>query len=314
MSLTSHLKDAQSPIRQFLYEHFPSTRPIVIEARTKLSDVSTIRPESRLPYGTIGTAIDYRLRYYFDVTKPTELVAWQGAQLLMGKMFLVADGKVKGYGTPLLPKELIDNFFDDLSSMLDKIRPVGVRLDRSGEELLARYCVVLALLEEVFRAGANPRSPLLTSKHNDVQSLLEIVQPHWIDDLCNLSWLFHDKLEDRLTQSAILNPTFDGSVHVGGADADLILNGYLLDIKATINPRLESSWLYQLLGYVLLDYTDEYKMDGVGLYLARQGVLFEWDITDLLDAVTDGGAPPLRELRKEFQQIATDLVSDPKLL
>lgn len=308
MSLTSHLKDSQSPIRQFLYEHFPNTRPIVTEARTKLSDVSTIRPESRLPYGTIGTAIDYRLRYYFGVTKPMELVAGHGARILAGSPVKAADGTVRGLGKPIMPKDLIVSFFASLDLVLDQAQPIGKKLDRAHEELLARYCVVLALFEEVFRAGPSPRSPLLSRPHNDLNSFLEISEPHWVDDLCNMSWLFHDKLKRRLSEPAVLNPTFDGSQHVGGADADLILNNILLDIKATINPRVEPSWLYQLLGYVLLDYSDEYKMKGIGLYLARQGVLFEWDITDLLDAVTEGTAPPLKELRSEFQEVATALV------
>jgi hypothetical protein len=259
-------------------------------------------------------ALDYRLRYYFAVTQPTELAAWHGAQILMGGTLRVDDGTIRGSGESLLPKELIVPFFTDLNATLDRIQPVGTNLDRSHEELLAQYCVVLALLEEVFRAGPHLRSPLLSRPHSDVRSLLEIAEPHWIDDLCNRSRLFHDRFKGKLSQPAVLNPAFDGSRHVGGADADIILNDVLLDIKATIKPRLESSWLYQLLGYVLLDYADEYKMQGVGLYLARQGVLFEWNLADFIDTVAAGAAPPLKELRSEFQQIATALVSDPSLL
>ena len=35
----------------------------------------------------------------------------------------------------------------------------------------------------------------------------------------------------------VLGPTFSGSRHVGGADADLMIDGFLYDIKTIINPR-----------------------------------------------------------------------------
>jgi hypothetical protein len=58
----------------------------------------------------------------------------------------------------------------------------------------------------------------------------------------------------------------DARVVGGGADADLILGGLLLDRKSTIQPRrLGRDEIYQLAAYLLLDYDDEYGIDRVGL-------------------------------------------------
>ena len=65
--------------------------------------------------------------------------------------------------------------------------------------------------------------------------------------------------------------------------------------------------LYQLLGYVLLDYSNKYQIHEVGIYLARQGVFLRWPITELLNRLVGGVAPPLKELREHFQQVIETL-------
>ena len=105
----------------------------------------------------------------------------------------------------------MDAFFASLNDVLEGLRPVGRRLKPPEEELLARYCTVLALFEEVFRAPI-VHSPLFDQEYATVDALLAIAQPHWVDDLSNLSWRFHDKFSNQLNAEAILNPTFDGSI------------------------------------------------------------------------------------------------------
>ena len=73
-----------------------------------------------------------------------------------------------------------------------------------------------------------------------------------------------------------LNPTFVGSRYVGGADADLILDRRLIEIKTTTHARLDKSWLLQLLGYVFLDWEDRYRIDGLGILYSRQATFARW--------------------------------------
>ena len=303
MSLTSHLDDPNSPVRQFLNQQFPTTRTFVQNRKRELFKVETIRlagdPKPWI-YAMLGTAIDYRLRYFFPTTPVRNLVAWKGAiHLGDGAGLLHPDDPPEFLS---LPAELVHSFFSSLEDTLAWLCPAARRLDRSEEELLARYCVVLALFDQVFRAGPFPGSPLfLNGPKTTLPELLAVAEDHWVDDLCSLSWLFYDRCKELLSCDAILNPTFMGSRDVGGADADLIVDGCLIDIKTTISGNHLKDWLYQLLGYVLLDYDDRYGIRDVGIYFSRQGTFLRWPLRDLMFRLCGVAVPPLAELRQRFQ-------------
>jgi hypothetical protein len=94
-------------------------------------------------------------------------------------------------------------------------------------------------------------------------------------------------------------PEFAGSRDIGGADADFILDGLLLDCKATIMPRrLGADEISQLAGYLLLDYPSEYGIRKVGLYLARQGAIIDWEVPEFLDLL--GATATLPTLRRKL--------------
>jgi hypothetical protein len=84
---------------------------------------------------------------------------------------------------------------------------------------------------------------------------------------------------------------------VGGADSDLIVGDLLIDVQGTVAPsRLGKQELFQLLGYALLDYDDEYGIRRLGFYLSRFGRLVTWPVEEYLALL---GCPrTLAELRK----------------
>jgi len=301
VSLSSHLADARSPVRAFLSERFPNARGAGRIHAATLANATSIRPSAPLPYGTIGTALDYRLRYYCALTPSTQLVAWKGAVLVCGTAVPTAADVKPGASTRRrLARELVAECFASLEGVLRQLQPVKRRLERPEEELFARYVIVLALLEHVFRADVR------------TTPLLAIAQPHWVDDLCALSWAFYARCGDLLarSQDVVLNPTFDGSVAIGGADADLALDHCLIDINTTVKPRIEPTWLYQLLGYVLLDYSDRYRMREVALYLARQALPLRWPIGELLPqkAAVEVEAGRVRLILTDFVSIEHGVV------
>jgi len=83
-----------------------------------------------------------------------------------------------------------------------------------------------------------------------------------------------------------------------------VLDGCVLEIKATVNPRLDPIWLHQLLGYVLLDYRNELGIEALGIYFARQGHLIQWPLEELMNTLAGTDLPPLPELRAQFRQVA----------
>lgn len=82
MSLTDHLKSKSSPIRQFFLDQFPNTRSFLADARKRVREASTVRPDADVQWSTIGMALDYRVRYYFGVTPHDKLIAYEGARCL----------------------------------------------------------------------------------------------------------------------------------------------------------------------------------------------------------------------------------------
>jgi len=271
-------------------------------------------------------AIDYRIRYSFAITPSRHLIAWYGAPELAVKLWDSDDDVPfdwsdipEGMGIPMplgsnglfdevaqgpYPLKLIISFFDSLDATLQAIQPVGRRLELAEERVLARYCFVLGLFEEIYRSNRYLDGPLLVpAPRKNVDELLAIPEDAWVDDLCALSRLFYDKHSHLLSLPFTLNPTFVGSGDVGGADADLIVNGCLIEIKTTIGPKVDAKHLRQLVGYVLLDYDDARHIESVGIYMARQGELFTWPIADFLCQLTGDNTISLTQLRQEFRAL-----------
>ena len=204
-------------------------------------------------------------------------------------------------GTQLAP--IYEKFFESLDALTTRVSPAGTKLSASDEDEINRHCVVLALLEEVYRGGLRQGSPLANPQTADGHSLVDMVRIEWLDDLRELSWEFHDRCRHLLSLPHMLNPTFEGSGDVGGADGDLIVDGYLIDIKTSVQKKVDYKWVWQLLGYVLLDYTDQYRINGVGLYMARQGLLIQWDLEEAIRGLSTGKASSIEDLRSQFMTI-----------
>jgi hypothetical protein len=293
MSLTSHLENKASPIGLFLKQHFSQTSALTKDANRQLKDARTLRPletgGAAHPYGTLGAAFDYRVRYAFAITPYHDLVAWHGAMLLSNP---------GGYYS----RRLVKAFFEDLDATLHTLEQVGRRLAAEEEQILDRYCYVLSLFEQVFRSNAYVQGPLVQpTVKQSVEELLAIPQDGWLDDLGAMFTLFYDRYAHLLSRPAILNPIFAGSFDIGGADADMIVDGCLIDLKATISPQLKAEFLYQLAGYVLLDYHDAYHLTSVGIYMARQGILFSWPLAAFLQKVAGADLSALASLRQAFR-------------
>lgn len=316
MSLTSHLKDPLSPVHRFVRENFPNARAVVRAANTGLKGAETIRPEGAVPWSTVGTAADHRIRYYLGPTHEdgavrhgARMLERKGMRLSISQLEGMTESEVRAAFDALAAeaegfRDSVPAFLAGLEDDLRRLRPWQEprRLEPGDEALLCRRCAVLALFEQVFRAGGvPPGSPLVEpGPPRTADELLARVPDAWVDDLRELSWAFFDS-QERLVRGArekALGPIFDGSVDAGGADADFILDGLLVDVKTTVNAKISAEILYQLLGYVLLDYSDLYAVRDVAVYLSRQRRLVRWPLDGLL---ADLGAPSaLPDLRGAF--------------
>ena len=90
-------------------------------------------------------------------------------------------------------------------------------------------------------------------------------------------------------------PTFGlASYWIGGAEADLIDNGCLIDVKCVKN-IIATAFVGQTIAYALLEVDNEHRLDSVGIYLALQGILWEIPLAD----VVGQGNMTLEDLRAQ---------------
>ncbi|MDG4793610.1 hypothetical protein [Micromonospora sp. WMMD1082] len=189
-------------------------------------------------------------------------------------------------------------------------------LDEEAEASLDQMCFALAWFDRVYRDGSIPVGSPLTSATiipTGLEGLLEAVPDYAIMDLqvqIRLAERALGTLRDAVDEADChAAPTFAGSGDVNGADADLIIGGRLIDIKAVSQPgRLGDHIIWQLAGYVLLDYDDRYGIEVVGFYMARIGVLAVWPVDEFFRML--GCRVPLHRLRAEFADRCASLVAD----
>ena len=279
MSLSSELADPQSVVMQFFAEHFPDCKSFWRDWGLRISGLTTVRPSGEVagyPWALVGTALDYRLRVCWRPYSAEGTVAEHAGMAHF-------DDFLSGLEVPGVPDT---DLWLDLAARWDGMM---LAVQTSGEDgltpaqqdELARMCMAMAAYESVFRSG-RPSQLLLSASSLD--DLLSSAAANVVADLISLVALFK-RCDQRYIhpRQITLNPGFDGSVLVGGADGDVILDRYLWDFKTTIHPEQTSGrfWPYQLLGYGLLDTSDKYQLKGAGIYLSRQGVWISWDWAEL---------------------------------
>jgi hypothetical protein len=95
------------------------------------------------------------------------------------------------------------------------------------------------------------------------------------------------------------------------AEADLLIGTRLLDVRTEAdinNPDQVARWLWRLAAYTWLDTTNRYRVQAVGLYLARHGLHVTWDATTFTHALL-GNTKGMDSARKEFRRLAAKTIT-----
>ncbi|MEN2424373.1 hypothetical protein AABB02_40515 [Streptomyces rimosus] len=296
MSLSSHLADKHSPLRQFLSDELPDVPALRAAYRHARPTASVTLPRqtdgTRPAWHTIGAAIDHRIRLSLQATVLRNRSVGYGIQLA-GKH----SSTLYNTGTALLDELQRQATAQQLD---DRTRPV--HRTQQTEDHLARLCYAAALFEEVYRSGRIwPSTPLAHNPDSlTLQKLLKAIPDTAAIDLVLLTTRADTGLAEirRRTQPTdiVLAPTFTGSTDVDGADADWIAKDLLIDVKATKDPdALPASTIYQLAGYLLLDYNDNYRLNEAGWYHARTGTLVSWPLNTFFTLLN--ARRPISQLR-----------------
>lgn len=230
-----------------------------------------LAPPQTNRYGLVGTAFDYLLRFHLERlnpgTKKHKWVARLGVELLRK-------------GTSI--RALAERFLTQAEQDYDRYIKCGFVTD----ELLSS-ALRLATLDVIFRAGEG----VIREEHLLKVDELDVV------DLRNLLAVVPED-EFKAQAFCALNPTFGyASLLVGGADADIVIDDGLIEIKTTKNLTLERKYIDQLIGYYVLaklggiagSAADDARVDGweirwFGIYFARHGYLHRLRVDELIRA------------------------------
>jgi hypothetical protein len=306
MSLTRHLADPKSPVRQFIHDSAPllalaGTRGLSgkeVASSLGFDELTALATQLPIPAevkdrqghaSVAGIALDYRLRMDLPDFDFERTVARTGLDRLAADPGVVHRGKH-------IHQLLSDSFsFSFLSFREQDSNPLN----------LARASVPLAWCEGIARGGpvgalSGGLGRQIKRADNAVTLTMGIEEPLVFDIA-----LMHRAVEPLLEKwnleiaagsQYVPNPSFVGSPVVGGADADWVVGDTLVDLKS--REQLTNPWirdtLIQLLGYALLDLDDSLKIRKVAILLPRQIFFAVWTLDDLLDKNATEALPRLR--------------------
>ncbi|ORA26940.1 hypothetical protein BST13_31470 [Mycobacterium aquaticum] len=273
-NLTSAIADKHSPLRRYFDVRFPHVRGI--QAAYRAAAGPLLVPGGTANPGILGAAFDFMIRLTLDSTcvPDVAIAAFRHHASCVAAITRVAHiGGAAACGCR------------------DSVLPVET----------ARASWALALCTEIYRAGPQPGSPLQSLYRRGrftPAGLLDAAPKDAIAQLCALHTVAVEHLYPALPYSRmVLGPVFAGSV-LCKADADLIADGHLIDVKTHLgalnratgarSDRLPLSTIYQLAGYALFDYADTYGITAVGVYSARYGALWTRDFAEFLQELAGG--------------------------
>lgn len=242
----------------------------------------------------VGTAFDYLLRFhirylnqkfspYHEIIE-SEWVAEQALKrlryLYLSDSITISGIEENDSGKPLhadkvmLLRKVADVIFRAKLYADDYVR-TGIISDD-----LYECALILANLDEVVRSSTINNDFFLYDKKDivDLKHLYSVVN----DDFFKAKYY------------CILNPSFGmASRLVGGADADLIIDDTLIDIKTTKNLAFTRKYFNQLMGYYVLFKMRNCTIDGLehkpwvknlGVYYSRFGYLFTFPIKPIISS------------------------------
>jgi hypothetical protein len=253
MSLTSFLElsDVKARFRQEF------SKPIMQKPKELLASPLTKN------YGLVGTAFDYLLRFYVQQQNPQAIShGW------------LAEGSVT-----ILKSKGFTRLYERGFLIIVEAKEAYARYLETHQvtDELLRASLLLAKLDAVYRAGK-------------LDENLEQIDEKDIEDLRNLLAIIEPSTF-KLSGVVILNPGFGlASALVGGADADLLIDDLLIDIKTVKEASLTREYFNQLIGYYALSKIEQidgtppqHEVRRLGIYFSRYAYLYIMPIEEVID-------------------------------
>lgn len=266
MSLTQ-LIQFKTPVRDRLAADFPKPR-LVLSASLRVAPASPNR-------ALIGTAFDYLVRFHLQRTHAIAMSYTWVAERALEKISIFGDNGLlfetpAGYVSSGDVRDRIRRYLKQAQTTVKRFVDGGPLSDD-----LIRVTLRLAYCDLFYRSYRY--DPLFgrasRAQVNELRALIsEVDWSQW-----------------RAKRCCLLNPSFGkGSEWIGGADADVLLDDTLIDIKTTANLVLTTKDWRQILCYAALN--EHFPIGGsrprrirrLGFYFARYGYFITWPIAELV--------------------------------
>jgi len=264
MSLTTFLNNKD--VRARFSEEFPKPKFGLKK--------ETLAPPATKHYSLIGTAFDYLMRFYIKNLNPKAITKEWIAELSLDWMSVMSFAPKKHS----IPTDIDDTLLEKANRMLSQAKTTYSDYIKSGEmnEELMKCTILLAQLDIYFRAGIIDEDFGIIDDGDvsDLRRLISIINP--------------DSFKAK--ELCLLNPTFgEASELMQGADADLVIDSVLIDIKTTTRLEFKRDHFNELIGYYTLykiggipDAPVELKIEKLGIYYSRHGELYTFPVTDVI--------------------------------
>jgi hypothetical protein len=265
MSLTSFIKVKQ--VREKFQETFVLPD---FNYQTAL-----LAPPLTKNYMLVGTAFDYLLRFYLKRLNPNAITKTWVAEQAVRQI-----PETFGWGTSysIFGRSWYEKTYNKGLMILNEAKQFYAYYLQSGQvtKEIIKSAILLAQLDKIYREGRLDRNFGVVDDGDitDLENLIRLIKPE----------IFTTK------NICLLNPTFGHASNlVGGADADLLVDDILVDIKTTKYLKFDRSMLHQLAGYYLLhkiggigDIPGNYEINKLSIYFSRHGELFTFNVKDLM--------------------------------
>ncbi len=261
MSLSALIKDDEylrNKIRddfelRVLRQRLEKTRPL-------------LAPPNTTNHQLVGTAFDYLLRFYLERLNdlPYHLENQWVAEKAVNKLSAFRPA------------------YEDSRKIIKNVKTLRKKFNQTGRlsRELIRQTLCMSYFDPLFRAGRG------------IEDIGKDADPADIEDIQKQFSIIDNKLF-KSQNRCVLNPTFGtGSQLVGGADADLIIDDKLIDVKTTKTLELHLRDFCQIIGYLLLhriggvtshNENEDLRIEQLGIYYSRYGYLFLFNVKDLID-------------------------------
>lgn len=281
MSLTHYLK-TDTEIRR-LFAEIPNLKPFFHTLNDgpafPYNASSTILVKRNGPSNpAIGHAYDYWLRAYVqkinglhEETRPDDLTASIGVLLLKEQEVVLTA---------------------EYASVVNRRNSYikGQLMDESG---VLQDCLLLAKLETFYRSGYLPPGGLDTPSERDYWDLIGLA-----DETKRHSKFFIAR------DTLICNPSFGAaSCLLGGADADLVIDNTLIEIKTESSFGYKAQHIRQLLAYYLIGrLTPSFEADiqRLAVFNPRYGLYIYLDVEEIAEEIK------LKDFTARFVELLCD--------